>query len=70
MYKLEKATFNDGPANGTGVGRINYEVPYFQYSSALDYYEYYNIIVVCSNRERKEEEDNLPMFKLNYFSSN
>lgn len=45
MYKLEKATFNDRIANGTGVGRYNYEVPYFQYStSALDYYKYYIIL--------------------------
>jgi hypothetical protein len=60
MYKLEKATFNDGTANGTGVGRINYEVPYFQYSSALDYYEYYNIIVVCSNRRGKSRKTTYP----------
>lgn len=65
MYKLEKATFNDGPANGTGVGRINYEVPYFQYSSALDYYEYYIIFILLfcmfkrSNREKKEEDRQL-----------
>ena len=65
MYKLEKATFNDGTANGTGVRRINYEVPYFQYSSALDYYEYYITLLLYVQTERgKRRIDNLPMFKL------